>query len=133
MRRVLFSLSFSARVILIAGSLSLTAQEQRLEESAKLKKFLRDYLKDSYDSGRKTSYFAASVNLGDSGGQMIVYFTDPNSCGTGGCTSLILAPSDSSYKVITSITIGWPPIRVLSTKTNGWHDLAIWVQGGGIQ
>ena len=25
-----------------------------------------------------------------------------------------------------------PPIRVLSTKTNGWHDLAVHVQGGGV-
>jgi hypothetical protein len=26
----------------------------------------------------------------------------------------------------------WPPIRVLNTKTNGWHDLAVRVQGGGV-
>jgi len=25
------------------------------------------------------------------------------------------------------------PIRVLSTKTNGWHDLGVGVAGGGIQ
>src|SRR5579883_2955887 len=63
----------------------------------------------------------------------IVHFTDQHSCGTGGCTTLILEPAGSSFKVITSIAIGWPPIRILTTKTNGWHDIGIWVQGGGIR
>jgi hypothetical protein len=105
------------------------------EDSAKLKTFLRDYLNGSYKAGDTTTrYFAAPVDLTDGGEQqVIVYFTDQHSCGTGGCTTLVLAPAGPSYKVITSITIGWPPIRVLNEKTNGWHDLGIWVQGGGIQ
>ncbi|GAC1665228.1 MAG: hypothetical protein NVS9B4_20880 [Candidatus Acidiferrum sp.] len=64
---------------------------------------------------------------------MIIYFTDQQSCGSGGCAALILAPKDSSYKVVTKITIARLPIRVLTTKSNGWHDLGVWVQGGGIQ
>ncbi len=30
------------------------------------------------------------------------------------------------------MTITRPPIRVLNSKSNGWHDLSAWVGGGGI-
>jgi len=30
-------------------------------------------------------------------------------------------------------TVVQQPIRVLDTKSSGWHDLGVWVQGGGIQ
>jgi hypothetical protein len=46
---------------------------------------------------------------------------------------LILVPKDSSYTVITEMTVVQQPIRVLDTKSDGWHDLGVWVQGGGIQ
>ena len=45
---------------------------------------------------------------------------------------VILAPSKSTYRVVTATTITWPPIRVLKRKTNGWHDIGVWVEGGGI-
>jgi hypothetical protein len=53
--------------------------------------------------------------------------------GKGGCLTLILVPKDSSYTVITEMTVVQPRIRVLDIKSNGWHDLGVWVQGGGIQ
>ncbi len=116
--------------LLVAQGSAVTAGE-----SAKLKSFLREYLSASFKAGDTTTrYYAAFVNLTGGGRrQVVVYFTDQHSCGTGGCTTLVLASAGSSYKLITSITIGWPPIRVLSTSSNGWHDLGIWVQGGGIQ
>ena len=43
---------------------------------------------------------------------------------------MILVPEGESYKVITKTTVTELPIRVLSTKTNGWHDLGVWVKGG---
>jgi len=132
----LLSLSLIALPLLVTCSVPLAAQRSSMtsEEAAKLKAFLRDYLRGSDKQGDSTTrYFAVPVDLTDGGGEIIAYFTDQHSCGTGGCTTLIVAPSPSSYKVITSITIAWPPIRVLSTKTNGWHDLGVWVQGGGIQ
>jgi hypothetical protein len=119
-----------ASSMLAAQPASLTAQD-----SAWLNIFLRDYVRDSYPTGGRTvRYFARSVDLADDGKrQVIVYFTDQHSCASGGCTTLVLAHEGSSFRIVTSITIGWPPIRVLSIKTKGWHDLAIWVQGGGIQ
>jgi len=30
------------------------------------------------------------------------------------------------------MTITHPPIRMLNGTSNGWHNLGVWVQGGGI-
>ena len=34
---------------------------------------------------------------------------------------------------MTELTIVRRPIRVLETKSNGWHDIGVIVAGGGIQ
>lgn len=103
------------------------------EES--LKKFLQKYDGNStFGTERTTRYAAAFVDLKDDGKQeVIVYLIGPNWCGSGGCSALILAPLGESYKVITRTTVTQLPIHVLATRTNGWHDLGVWVQGGGIQ
>ncbi len=100
-----------------------------------LKKFLRNYEGNPASAEDKTTrYAAAFVDLKDNGKQeAIVYFIGAEWCGSGGCSCLILGPEGSSYKVITKTTVTQLPIRVLSTKTNGWHDLAVSVGGGGIQ
>jgi len=64
---------------------------------------------------------------------VIVYLIGPAWCGTSGCTALILVPERTSYKIVATIGLAQQPIRVLDTKTHGWHDLGVWVQGGGIQ
>src|SRR5271169_201136 len=131
------SLRLATMVVLAACSVLTSAERPSTtaEDSMQLKSFLQDYLKVSHTAGGNTTrYFAAFVDLKDGGKrQVIVYFTDQPSCGSGGCTTLILAPEGSSYKVIASITIVWPPIRILNTKSNGWRDIGVWVQGGGIQ
>lgn len=62
-----------------------------------------------------------------------MYVEGRNWCGTGGCLTLVLKQFGSSYRVVTRITIARTPIRVLASKSNGWQDLGVWVQGGGIQ
>jgi len=101
----------------------------------RLKKFLQNYEGNpSATEERTTRYAAAFVDLNDDGTQeAIVYLISPEWCGSGGCSSLVLEPKGSSFKVITRTTITRLPIRVLSKKTNGWHDLAVWVGGGGIR
>jgi hypothetical protein len=105
------------------------------EEMENLKKFLRNYEGNPASAGdRMTRYAAAFVDLKDDGKQdAVVYLIDSKWCGSGGCSCLILAPEGTSYKVITKTTVTRLPIRVLPTKTNGWHDLAVGVAGGGIQ
>jgi hypothetical protein len=100
-----------------------------------VKKFLRDYLKGPRSEDDATArYSAALSDLKDDGTrEVIAYVSGRAWCGSGGCRMLILAPEGSSYKVVTETTITRPPIRVLATKSNGWHDIGLWVQGGGIQ
>lgn len=99
------------------------------EES--LKNFLQHYLggKD-----QTTRFVTAFVRLNGKGRpQAIVYITGRTWCGTGGCLTLVLSPTDSSYRVVGRTSITRPPISVLKTSSNGWRDIGVWVQGGGIQ
>ena len=106
------------------------AQSQLAKDDV-LGQFLRQYTEDS--NFGPSQYMSAFVDLRDDGvEEVVVYLTGTKWCGSGGCTTLILAPKADTYRVITRITITRPPIRVLHTKTNGWHDLAVQVGGGGI-
>jgi hypothetical protein len=99
-----------------------------------LRKFLQSYVGPPNAQTKQTRYFAAVVHLRDDDTeQVIVYLIGSAWCGTGGCTLLILIPKDSSYTVLAKMTVAQQPIRVLESKTNDWHDLGVWVQGGGIQ
>ena len=79
-------------------------------------------------------YFDAFVDLnGDGKKEAIVYLMGDGWCGSGGCTMLVLASEATSFKVVTEITISRPPIRVLSSTSHGWHNISVWVAGGGIE
>jgi len=116
--------------------LSCLAQAQRQTPMSfptaedQLRSFLQNYDKDGAEDG----YFPAFVDLnGDGEKEAIVYLVGQNWCGSGGCPTLVLAPKASSYRVVTRIFITRPPIRVLTTSSNGWRTLTVWVSGGGIQ
>ncbi len=131
MRRRVFVLA-TALLAIIPAALGAQPPSTHADNSARLRRFLQEYLRSSDD--KTARYLAAFVDLKDDGTkQAIVYFTDQHSCGSGGCSMLILVPQRPSYRVVGSITIAWPPVRVLKTKSHGWHDIAVWVQGGGIQ
>jgi len=123
---------------LLHASPAQTPREAAAPSSAaqeSLKTFLQHYLRGgSRDDDKTTRYFVALVNLRTDGTQeAIVYLTGNGWCGSGGCNTLILVRDGSSWRVVTNITITRPPIRVLSNTSNGWHNIGIWVQGGGIQ
>ena len=121
-------------LLLVTGSLAQSTGQNSSAMEASLKKFLQNYEGKPAAGDERATYSAAFIDLKDDGTQeAIVYLIGPRWCGSGGCSTLILTPQGSSYRVITKTTVTQPPIRVLSTKTNGWHDLGVWVQGGGIQ
>ncbi len=70
---------------------------------------------------------------GDGKDEAIVYLVGREWCGSGGCPTVILASEASSYRVVTELSITQRPIRILSGTSNGWRNLGVWVQGGGIQ
>jgi hypothetical protein len=100
-----------------------------------LKRFLQTYLRTlSLVDDNATRYSYAFVDLnGDGRPGFIVYVTGGRWCGSGGCPTLVLAQKDSSYRVVSDISITWPPIRVLANKSNGWRSISVWVRGGGIR
>lgn len=121
-------------LLLVTGSLAQSTGQNSSAMEASLKKFLQNYEGKPAGADERATYSAAFIDLKDDGTQeAIVYLIGPRWCGSGGCSTLILTPQGSSYRVITKTTVTQPPIRVLSTKTNGWHDLGVWVQGGGAQ
>jgi hypothetical protein len=115
------------------GSLAQARPLASTTPEASLKRFLRKYVGVPVSADDKTTrYFAAFADLRDDGThEVIVYLSNGGWCGSGGCTTLILAPKDSCYKVVSKILVTRPPISVLATKSHGWHDLAVRVQGGG--
>ena len=128
----LVAVVMSGFIFLAAGCLAQAKPQAGSKQDNSLKSFLQNYVGRS-DIDKKTLYFSAFVDLKDDGNQeVIVYLTSDGWCGSGGCTTLILAPTDSTYRVLRRITITQLPIRVLTTKSNGWHDIAVHVQGGGI-
>jgi len=117
-------------IALPCSCLAQSAHQPSPSQKDSLERFLRDYLGDLGADEKTAKYFAAFVDLRDDGTQeVIVYLIDH--CGSGGCVTLILVPKGSSYEVVTEVSIGWPPIRVLATKSHGWHDIGVWVAGGG--
>lgn len=100
-----------------------------------LTEFLRSYLGKPYPAFEQqwpTRYSSALVDLKDDGAkEVIVYVTGRAWCGTGGCVTLILAPEGTTYRVVTKTTVTRLPIRVLSTKSNGWHDISVVARTGG--
>jgi len=116
---------------------SQTQKELTPNQAEFLKSFLQNYLGKPYAPFERegaTRYSSAFVDLkGDGTKEVIVYISGRAWCGSGGCVALILIPEGTSYGVVTETTVTRLPIRILNTKSNGWHDISVVVAGGGIQ
>jgi len=83
---------------------------------------------------RVATYRRVDADLnGDGRPEAFVYITDPDYCGTGGCSLVILSPERDKYRVVLHSTVTRLPIYLLSTSTRGWRDVAVTVSGGGIR
>lgn len=132
---VIRGVSLAAGFVLLAGAICAQPQHQLTSpRDSSLRGFLRDFLKTSSSDDVRTRYSSAFVDLNDDGKpEAIVYLAGRGWCGTGGCTTLVLASTKSSFRVVSKIAVTRPPIRVLDTKSKGWHDISVRVQGGGLQ
>lgn len=94
---------------------------------------LNRYLRTLYpDLGDKAKYRTAEADLnGDGIREIFVYVTDPQFCGTSGCTLLVLQRRQRTYRKLIRANARLP-LRLLSTRTHGWRDLAVRVAGGGV-
>jgi len=93
-----------------------------------LKQFLQ-----TLDHEKTARYIAAFRDLnGDGIPEAIVYLVSNEWCGSGGCNTFVLARGANVWRIVTSITVTRPPIRILTNRVNGWLSISVWVQGGGI-
>lgn len=77
------------------------------------------------------SYDTAQADLnGDGRPEIFVYAN--RDCGSGGCDLYILTSRSKGWRVVMKASVTRPPIRVLPTATRGWHDVGVFVAGGGI-
>ena len=80
------------------------------------------------------SYRSATADLnGDGKPEILVYATDPEMCGTGGCNLYVLSRRRDAYRIVMRSTLVQLPIRLLPTKSHGWRDIGVTVSGGGIR
>ena len=126
--------------VLILASTATLAGAQQPSNSTRdnsLREFIRHYLGEPdapSEEGGPTHYSEAFVDLNDDGKkEVIVYVSGRMWCGTGGCVMLILTPEGTSYRVVTKIMVTRLPIRILNTKSNGWHDISVIARINGIE
>jgi hypothetical protein len=124
------SLKVSAVLLVSTWTLGACAAAPATSSDA-LRIFLQSSLKDPVGEDRTTRYSVVSVSLDDKTPMKLVYISGQQWCGSGGCTVLLLKSDQSSFRVVQKFTLVQLPIRVLSTTTAGWRDLAFWVRGGG--
>jgi hypothetical protein len=123
-------------VVIVGATGFLHGQQvsRLVRPSEPLKRFLRSHLSLGGDETPDTTtrIIAVSVKSDGKSEEDIVYVSGQDWCGSGGCTMLILKPADSSFKVLGRVTIVQLPIRVLRSMHNGYPDIGVYVQGGGI-
>jgi len=111
------------------------ASEARSAANAHLERFLRAELAEPGAPGpTDVRYAVAYADLANNGQrQAIVYVQGGDWCGSGGCLTLVLAPSHGAWRVVGRVSVTRTPIRVLATRSHGWRDIGVMVEGGGIQ
>jgi len=121
-------------VVICSGLLATTgmgeAQQGADVPTAGATESLKEFLRTLEDD-RRARYVAAFRDLnGDGTKEAIVYLISNGWCGSGGCSTFILASKDSSWRIVTNIPATRPPIYVLSDVSKGWHSIGVWLQGG---
>lgn len=103
-------------------------------EESSLRQFILDFTKDDRLDDGTLRYYHAFVDLNDDGeDEAIVQLIGRTWCGSGGCQTLVLAPNGQSFRVVSEISLVHLPIRAFPESSHGWHDLGVFVSGGGIQ
>ena len=90
--------------------------------------FLQRHFANLREAAPEASYQAAWVDLNRNGTlEVLVYMNGPIWCGPHGCDLFIFTPDRSSWRQVAEISVGRPPIRMLERRSNGWHDISLYV------
>lgn len=134
LRKVRLATVLGVLLLCSGGSLAVAhAGSPTNPESKALRSFLQKYLESGQSLDETARYSVAEVSLnGKPARQIFVLVTGEGWCGSGGCIVLLLEPRGSSFRVVDGFTLARLPIRILPSKTHGWHDITMPVAGGGI-
>ncbi len=125
----------SATVLVLAAYFAMASVGSDLRNiQSKDREDIRVFLtKTLFKQQQPSSFSFQSIDLnGDGSNEVVVYVSGKEWCGSGGCLLLVLKRTRTTFTFVGRTTITWPPIRVLDHKTNGWRDITVRVQGGGI-
>jgi hypothetical protein len=97
-----------------------------------LTKALETYIKSQGSNLKETQYRVAEIDLnGDKKKDALVFLEGSYWCGSGGCSMLIFANKNESFKLVSAISLVRDPVIVSETKTKNWRDIIVHVGGGG--
>lgn len=68
---------------------------------------------------------------GDEFDDAVVLLTNPEWCGSGGCTLLVFRGTAQGFQFVSSSTVTNTPIRVTDEKHEGWRTLIVHARGTG--
>jgi hypothetical protein len=113
-----------------ADTMEAAAPEPAPAEASALPTDIADVIRTEFTES--THYLDGSVDLnGDGQAEIVVHAVGPMACGTGGCPTLVFTPSETGYRVVSTISVSRPPIRASATRTSGWRNLIVHIGGGG--
>lgn len=116
-------------LIALANSVSVAS----ISKAKSLSDSAQSFVEARFPAGPGARYEVARIDLnGDRLKDAIVYRSGWG-CGSSGCNLYILERQAAGWKVRGKVTIAKPPIRVLPTHHRGWHDVGVWVSGGGVR
>lgn len=125
MRRALLPLALA---LLLAAPAAARTREDGLRS------FLRSAFAEAGADFGDSSYVAAFADLdGDGREEALVSLSSGYFCGSGGCALYIYTRAGDSWRQVAELTISNPPVRLLTTRSRGWRDLAVQVRGGGFE
>jgi hypothetical protein len=121
-------------LLALAASLLLPAEANaQPSQDQSIRNFLQEQFRADRADYPETRYASAWADLnGDGRPEALVYVMSAGYCGTGGCSLYVYTNAGRSWRRVARMTVSNPPIRLLSTRSRGWRDLGIRVQGGGI-
>lgn len=98
-----------------------------------VREFLQNYRVNGAPLGRDARFHLGTADLdGDGRDEALAWIDDRGSCGSGGCSLLVLRRDGNGWREVVRTTVTWPPVLVLESSANGWRDLAVKVAGGGV-
>lgn len=127
-----------AALLMVVGASAVSQVQESTapnQPTEPLKAYLRSYLilGGKVPPDKTTRIAAVRVKADNGKPEDVVYVSGQRWCGSGGCTLLLLEPAESTFKVLGKVTIVQLPVRLLPSMKNGYPDIGVTVQGGGIQ